>query len=174
MHESGERGQFIQKKNFLLLAVNVYGRKIYEKMSKLLCKMHRGTCAFCWFWKWRENPADGIIFSYVNVYENHSLTGELGRRPIMKQVTIKDIAREAGVSIASVSRALNGMDGISEENPAGWRIQAEGPTMQDATAIWPRIYLTSSMRKRRIYILRNTLTAKMNMTVTCTVFMTAG
>lgn len=31
----------------------------------------------------------------------------------MKQVTIKDIAREAGVSIASVSRALNGMDGIS-------------------------------------------------------------
>ena len=34
----------------------------------------------------------------------------------MKQVTIKDIAREAGVSIASVSRALNGMDGISEEN----------------------------------------------------------
>lgn len=134
MHESGERGQFIQKKNFLLLAVNVYGRKIYEKMSKLLCKMHRGTCAFCWFWKWRENPADGIIFSYVNVYENHSLTGELGRRPIMKQVTIKDIAREAGVSIASVSRALNGMDGISEENrgpgnllrctayelPAGW------------------------------------------------------
>lgn len=34
----------------------------------------------------------------------------------MKQVTIKDIAREAGVSIASVSRALNGADGISEEN----------------------------------------------------------
>ena len=33
----------------------------------------------------------------------------------MKQVTIKDIAREAGVSIASVSRALNGMDGISEK-----------------------------------------------------------
>lgn len=34
----------------------------------------------------------------------------------MKQVTIKDIAREAGLSIASVSRALNGADGISEEN----------------------------------------------------------
>ena len=34
----------------------------------------------------------------------------------MKQVIIKDIAREAGVFIASVSRALNGMDGISEEN----------------------------------------------------------
>lgn len=31
----------------------------------------------------------------------------------MKQVIIKDIAREAGVFIASVSRALNGMDGIS-------------------------------------------------------------
>ena len=31
-------GQFVQKKNFLLLAVNVYGRKIYEKMPKLLCK----------------------------------------------------------------------------------------------------------------------------------------
>ena len=31
----------------------------------------------------------------------------------MKRVTIKDIAREAGVFIASVSRALNGMDGIS-------------------------------------------------------------
>jgi len=37
----------------------------------------------------------------------------MGRRPNMKQVTIKDIAREAGVFIASVSRALNGMDGIS-------------------------------------------------------------
>lgn len=34
----------------------------------------------------------------------------------MKQVTIKDIAREAGVSIASVSRALNGAEGISEES----------------------------------------------------------
>lgn len=34
----------------------------------------------------------------------------------MKQITIKDIAREAGVSIASVSRALNGAEGISEEN----------------------------------------------------------
>ena len=34
----------------------------------------------------------------------------------MKQVIIKDIAREAGGFIASVSRALNGMDGISEEN----------------------------------------------------------
>ncbi len=33
----------------------------------------------------------------------------------MKQVTIKDIAREAGGFIASVSRALNGMDGISEK-----------------------------------------------------------
>lgn len=33
----------------------------------------------------------------------------------MKQITIKDIAREAGVSIASVSRALNGQDGIGEE-----------------------------------------------------------
>ena len=33
----------------------------------------------------------------------------------MKQVIIKDIAREAGVFIASVSRALNGMDGISEK-----------------------------------------------------------
>ena len=32
----------------------------------------------------------------------------------MKQITIKDIAKEAGVSIASVSRALNGTDGISE------------------------------------------------------------
>lgn len=31
----------------------------------------------------------------------------------MKQVIIKDIAREAGGFIASVSRALNGMDGIS-------------------------------------------------------------
>ncbi|MGN0373189.1 MAG: LacI family DNA-binding transcriptional regulator [Enterocloster sp.] len=34
----------------------------------------------------------------------------------MKQITIKDIAREAGVSVASVSRALNGMGGISEAN----------------------------------------------------------
>jgi len=33
----------------------------------------------------------------------------------MKQVTIKDIAREAGVSVASVSRALNNQEGISEE-----------------------------------------------------------
>lgn len=33
----------------------------------------------------------------------------------MKQVIIKDIAREAGGFIASVSRALNGMDGISEK-----------------------------------------------------------
>jgi transcriptional regulator with XRE-family HTH domain len=39
----------------------------------------------------------------------------MGRRPNMKQVIIKDIAREAGVFIASVSRALNGMDGISEK-----------------------------------------------------------
>ena len=33
-----------------------------------------------------------------------------------KQVTIKDIARESGFSIASVSRALNGTEGISPEN----------------------------------------------------------
>lgn len=31
------------------------------------------------------------------------------------KITIKDIARESGLSIASVSRALNGLDGISEE-----------------------------------------------------------
>ncbi len=45
----------------------------------------------------------------------------------MKQVTIKDIAREAGVSIASVSRALNGMDGISgEKTGAGYCGYANG------------------------------------------------
>lgn len=33
----------------------------------------------------------------------------------MKQVTIKDIAKEAGVSVASVSRALNDLDGIGED-----------------------------------------------------------
>lgn len=32
-----------------------------------------------------------------------------------KSITIKDIAKETGVSIASVSRALNGLSGISEE-----------------------------------------------------------
>ena len=32
----------------------------------------------------------------------------------MKRITIKDIAQEAGMSIASVSRALNGEDGISD------------------------------------------------------------
>lgn len=34
----------------------------------------------------------------------------------MKHITIKDIARESGFSIASVSRALNGMQGISPKN----------------------------------------------------------
>ena len=42
--------------------------------------MHRGTCAFCWFWKWRENLADGIIFLSVNVYENHSLKRRNGEK----------------------------------------------------------------------------------------------
>ena len=36
----------------------------------------------------------------------------------MKQITIKDIAKEANVSVASVSRALNGAEGISEEKRA--------------------------------------------------------
>lgn len=35
-----------------------------------------------------------------------------------KQVTIKDVAKRAGVSVASVSRALNGLGGISEETRA--------------------------------------------------------
>ena len=48
-------------------------------------------------------------------YVNETLRQGRGETD-MGEVTIKDIAREAGVSIASVSRALNGMDGISEEN----------------------------------------------------------
>lgn len=39
-------------------------------------------------------------------------------RVIMKQITIKDIAREAKVSAASVSRALNGVEGVSDEKRA--------------------------------------------------------
>lgn len=35
-----------------------------------------------------------------------------------KQVTIKDVAREAGVSVATVSRALNGLSGIGDETRA--------------------------------------------------------
>lgn len=40
----------------------------------------------------------------------------------MKNVTLKEVAKEAGVSVMSVSKALNNKEGLSDETAGGsWR-----------------------------------------------------